>query len=175
MDKAKDVEMARGRRLATLANFSRPMMEKCILDAISANLSLSGDGLAVIGQKKDAQLVKWIIENEYVPIEKIRQAVHAGICDIGREMFEWCGRESAYRKYPDHCLSPEALGYAMKHGSISNQEIASIRFDHGETAEQYIASSDGLFEKVMRQLRSGTAFFDLSNLVFPADSCCCHD
>lgn len=159
-------------RMATLARFNHPNLGKVICDNIRANLSLHGEGVAVVGNKKDALLVKWIIDNEYVPKKDIERAVHEGILQVGRSMFAWCCDDPLGNR-PDHSLSTEALGYAMRHRAISIEEIATIRFDHGETPEEYIKSSEGLFEKVMLQLQNGTAFFDLSDLNIPGNFC--HD
>lgn len=174
---AKPNPTSKERRLVTMKNFSHPMLEDAILDTIRLNLSLHGDGIAVIGQKKDALLVKWIIDNQYIPGDKLRRAVHDGICQAGREMFEWC-RASPLLHRPDHVLCPAGLGYAMKHGAISSEEVALLRFDHYETPEEYIALSRGLLDKVIKQLAEGTAFFDLSFLGgHEADDghCCCGD
>jgi hypothetical protein len=160
-------------RLVTFKDFKKDVTF-AFLDILYANMSLHGEGIAVIGSREDAQLVKWLIENRYFPEGMLEAAIHDCICKIGREMFEW-HRKNPLDNYPDHALSPEALGYAIKHGAVSSKEAASIRFDHGETVAQYIASSDGLFEKVMQQLREGTAFFDWASLAFPGDSCDCHD
>jgi len=160
-------------RFVTLGSFNRPDVKEAICANIRANLSLHGDGLAVVGGKKDALLVKWVIDNDYVPKEVLERVVHESICNIGREMFEW-HRANPIGNKLDHALSPEALGYAMRWGVLSPEERASIRFDHGETPEKYIQSSTGLFEKVMRQLRDGTAFLDLSWLGLGDDSDICH-
>lgn len=156
----------------------KPHMKEAILGGIYTNLSLHEGGIAVVGDKKDALLVKWIIDNEYVSKETLEHDVHESICNIGRNMLVW-HLTSPLQNYPDHALAPEALGYAMKHGAISSEEIAQIRFDHGETADTYLQYSEGLLEKVMRQLAEGTAFYDLSCLkdggdLFDArDHVCC--
>lgn len=156
----------------------KPDMKETICAAICANLSLQGDGLAVVGNKKDALLVKWVIDNEYVPEEALERAMHESICKIGRSIFEW-HLDMPHANYLDHSLSPKAVGYAMKHGAISNEEILQIRFEHDETADTYLQSSEGLLEKVMTQLTEGTAFYDLSCLsddgdLFSArDHACC--
>lgn len=146
-------------RLATL--FNKNEIVDAILAVVCARMSLHSGGIAVIGSKEDAQMLQGVIASGYIPADLLRKAVHDGICDIGREMFEW------HRAHPllnrlDRCLSPEAFGYAMKHGELSTKEIASVRFDHGETPEEYIASAEDLLDKVLKQLAEGTAFSDLS-------------
>lgn len=162
-------------KLATLKSFKKHEVVDVVLEAIRTDMSLYGNGLVTIGDEEDARLVKTLIEIGYLPQRELALAVHKGICNVGREMFEW-HRVSPLQNHPDHALSTEALGYAMKHGALSSEEMASIRFDHGETPEKYIKSSEGLFEKVMQQIRDGTAFFDLSGLGGNPDNChdvCC--
>lgn len=161
-------------RRAMVGSFNRPNLKESICTNIGTNLSLHGDGVAVVGNKKDALLVKWVIENEYVSRNALEDAVHDSICKIGRSIFEW-HIQMPHSNYPDHALSPEALGYAMKHGIISSKEIAQIRFDHGQTADTYLQYSEGLLEKVMRQLADGTAFYDLSCLKDEGDLFSTHD
>lgn len=136
--------------------FNRFAVEQAVLNAITQGLSLHGNGVAVIGHQKDAALVTWIIKNGYISMDKIREAVHRGICRVGRQMFEQVGKIP-----PDHVLSREALGYAMNFGTITPKEVASIRFDHGETADEYKSSAGGLLNKVMNQILEGSAFYDL--------------
>lgn len=152
----------------------KPHIKEAVLGGIYTNLSLHGGGIAVVGDKKDALLMKWIIDNEYVSKETLEHDVHESICNIGRNMLVW-HLTNPLRNYPDHALSPEAFGYAMKHGAISSEEIARIHFDHGQTADVYILSSQGLLEKVMRQLAEGTAFYDLSCLSDDSDLFSTHD
>lgn len=157
---AKPKSIRKERIPTILLNFSHPALEEAILNMLRMNLTLHGDGIAVIGRKEDALLIQWVLEHEYVPEGASWNAVHDGICNVGREMFEWLHRNSQFQRYPDHALSVEALGYAMKYGVLSAKEIASIKFDHGETPEEYKRYAKGLLEKVMKQLAEGTAFFN---------------
>lgn len=111
-----------------------------------------------IGSEEDALLMKWVLEQHYVSEEDIAKAVHDGLCRSGRENYEWHIRAPSMNA-PDHSDSPEALGYAILHGTVSDEETKQIYFDHGETAEGYRKMAEGLHKKVMRQLVSGRAYF----------------
>lgn len=140
-------------------SFEKKKLVKTTLDCIRAGMSLHGEGKAVIGTRTDAQLVKWMLDNRYVSFTEVSEAVHDGICAIGRNMYEWCCADPLGH-HPSCSLSPDALGYAMRNGSLSAKEIALIPFARGETPEKYMDMSCGLLEKVMQQLRDGTAYFD---------------
>ena len=162
-------------RVGTLTHFNHQNIEEAICSNIRANLVLYGSCRAVIGDSDDALLVKWVIDNEYISKAKLERAVHDGICQVGRGMFEWCLANPSFNR-PDHATSPEALGYAIKHGVISSEEVKLLQFDMGDTPEGFIKSSEGLLESVMSQLAAGTAFFDISalpNFGDCHDACCC--
>lgn len=158
----------------SLLTFGRSLgIRDAILNHIRMRLSLWGGGRVVIGREKDALLMKWVFEHEYVLKEDLAKAVHDRLCAIGREAYEWHVRAPIVN-YPDHSASPEALGYAILHGVVSDEEAKRIRFDHGETAKEYRKMAEGLCEKVMEQLAAGTAFFQMSSLPSgDADSYCC--
>ncbi|OHA80874.1 MAG: hypothetical protein A2675_02150 [Candidatus Yonathbacteria bacterium RIFCSPHIGHO2_01_FULL_51_10] len=50
--------------------------------------------------------------------------------------------QSTYTIWPDHTLSAEAFAYALAHGEFTKNEERRIRFDHGDTIESFIASSE---------------------------------
>lgn len=111
---------------------------------------LIGDTQNVFGDKQDTVLIQWVIQHNYIEHNAIAEAVHEAICRNGREVFEWHRRSP--RNYPDHSHSPQALGYAIAYGALTDEEIRLISFDHGETAETYRKMSEGLYETVMSQL-----------------------
>lgn len=151
------------------------IMEKAVLEHIRMDLRLYVGGKAVIGLEKHARLIKCILDQEFVSKDEIAKAVHDRLCDIGREMYEWhiC---SPRIRHPDHCSSPEALGYVILH-SLSQKEVGSIWFDHGETAEEFGRRGESLLEKVIEQLANGTAFIQTWRFSSMAgdDECLCSD
>ncbi len=143
--------------------FSGREIVRAMIKNVRYGLSLHSDGSVVVGRYEDALLVAWMM-NHYLDKKErneLGRAVHEAICAIGRECFAWHRRNPEYN-YPDHSLSPLALGYAIKHRALTDEEVASIRFDHGETAEGYAAKAESLLEKVMRQLKEGTAYIGSS-------------
>jgi len=130
-------------------------LEGAILSAITENLCLIWNDVAYIGDRNDARLVQWLLENDYIPEWKIRQAVHSAVCATGKAIFErHC--EAPNSGYPDDCLqSPSALGYAIWKGVVTPEEATLIKFDHGETVDDYIAMAENLIDKVMDQLKAG--------------------
>ena len=41
------------------------------------------------------------------------------------------------RAYPDHVARPEFLAYAISNGSLTSEQVAKIKFDHGENPESF--------------------------------------
>lgn len=103
----------------------------------------------------EAKLIRWLLENNFLTAADIAQAVHEGICAIGRRDYAWHMRNQR-QNYPDHGDSPRGLGYAIKHGAISEEEARLIIFDHGETLETFTRESDGYLEEVIRDLAKQT-------------------
>lgn len=66
--------------------------------------------------------------------------VHEKLIAMGKETYEESLRK---KKSPDHCYSPHAFGYALRHGAITTK---GVRFEQGENAEQFIVMADGLLE-----------------------------
>lgn len=144
-----------------------------VLSKIQNDLVLSFN--RVIMSEKDTLLLKWMIESHYISETKLSAAVHLGLCNLGRKCYLWCQNGSSFRiNYPDHSLSPEAFGYAIRQGAITPEEAATIRFDHNETLEGFIAGGDGLLESVMEQLAEGVLPFKTADST-DSDSCFCHD
>lgn len=146
-------------------------ISEAILNRIRTRMDLWGNNQVVVGTAKDALLMKWVFENEYVPKDDIAKAVHERLCEIGRGVYEWHIAAPLIR-YPDHSVSPEALGYAILHGAVSVEEARMIRFDHGETADEYRKMAEGLHESVVRQLAAGNTYFSIPKLS-GSDDCCC--
>ncbi len=57
-------------------------------------------------------------------------------------------------EYPDNCGSKEVLGYFLNYCKQKGVTdfVTAIKFDHGETAEEYMNASKGLLDDVLEQL-----------------------
>ena len=66
---------------------------------------------------------------------KVREILDKKLKRSGRTCFE---DHLSRGTYPDHTFWPEALAYAIREGEFSTEEIARIRFDHGDNAETFI-------------------------------------
>lgn len=94
-------------------------------------------------------LIKRMLDHGDFSLDELRAAVHDGLLRCGHEMY-W--QHIKLRIFPDHLDSPQALGYAIQHGRITESEAKRIRFDHRETLEEYRAYADGLLECVIEQI-----------------------
>ena len=94
-------------------------------------------------------LIKRMLDHGDLSLDELRAAVHDGLLRCGHEMY-W--QHIKLRIFPDHLDSPQALGYAIQHGRITESEARRIRFDHHETLEEYRAYADGLLECVLEQI-----------------------
>lgn len=65
-----------------------------------------------------------------------------------------CTTKSWGGRYPDHVASPEALAFVLQSGAITSDQAKYIRFDHGETLEQFKTRADGLIDDILRQLEN---------------------
>lgn len=104
-------------------------------------------------RRGDAVLLKVLLDGGFLSEKDCREAVHKGLVQCGVQMFVYLQRCSW--AYPDHVLSPQALGYAILHEGVTAEQVATIRFDHGETSEQYCENARTLLDTVMEQLRAG--------------------
>jgi len=94
---------------------------------------------------------KQLIDGGLYELEDFRDAIVKGIASYGHEMY----RHVCTSTEPDQVDSPDALAFAIRFGHISPSEISTIRFDHGETLEQFCARAEGLVDFVLKQLRDG--------------------
>lgn len=134
-------------------------------------MEINLDGSATIGPERDAVLFKALLDTGMVAGGALRNAVHEALCMRGREIFALCITEP---KTPvDHSPCPMVLGYAIRHGALSPEEINGLHFDMGDTPERYVAQAESLLEKIVSQLYTGTAYekkLDLSNTC-PCEGC----
>lgn len=115
----------------------------------SFNLSSFSERKILRYTEKKSKLLRFLLTEGYVKSSDIELFVHDTLIKLGEVTFT---EHVQTRTAPDHCgNSHQALGYAMKHGGVP---IPAVKFDHGETADEYIASAEGLLEAVVEQLLS---------------------
>ncbi len=85
----------------------------------------------------------------HVTMEQLRKAVHQKLIDLGREQRDYLVRTGTYA---DHCLSPEALGYAMTHADDKAERWNGIRYDYGDSPDTFRKKGRGLLDSVVEQL-----------------------
>lgn len=76
--------------------------------------------------------------------EEVKARIHERLIEIGKRTYQEILRGTR----PDHTLSPESLGYIIKHGILSAEEISLIDFDHNETADEYVMRAEDALNKV---------------------------
>ena len=96
------------------------------------------------------KFLKALFENEVFSPEDFRGAVIKGVKTFGYVM----QGQVLHGEYPDHIISPPALAYVLRRGDIDPASARRIRFDHGETLEQFQSRADGLIDKILHQLSS---------------------
>ncbi len=129
-----------------------------ISKAIAKHLQLLETSVMLGPLMSDAQNDAWcrtflraLFESRVFTPEDFREAVTQAVGTYGLAMYQQVLRG----EYPDHVTSPQALAYVLRIGVLSPGVASGIRFDHGETLEQFKARSEGLIEKIMKQLTDG--------------------
>jgi len=153
-----------------LCNLSRVATEAVISEIVRGGF-LSGP--MVLMRKCDAQLIAFLQEKGSLSNEALRSALHKGICACGRSCYEDHIARPSFTP-PDHTLSPEALGYACRHGIVTSVEAARIRFDHGETLREYVEKTENFLEEVLSQITEIAIRPNRERSVF-YDPCSCHN
>lgn len=83
--------------------------------------------------------------------DQLRNAVHEGLCAEGRRCYT--KHISNPRAFPTYHWSAEALGYAIKHGRVTDDETAFIIFRHNDTIAHLLNLSEKLLEHAMKYMR----------------------
>lgn len=123
------------------------------------------EGTVSFHSVKRAELLQFLILNQYISFALVNSAVQARLLALGEAMY----REHLERRtYPDH------LGCACVFGFFLDRNrnlIPSVHFDHGETAEEYLMLAKGLQRKILEQL---LAYKELKfSFPVPVLDCCC--
>lgn len=120
-------------------------LKSAVLDSIKR---LSIYGRVISWSNENVKVLTMLLNEKVVSQEEIEQAVHERLINAGRSSWG----EVMGGTYPDHTTSPEALGYALRYGVFTKTDERAIRYDHGDTKESFIASSEGMKESIVRQL-----------------------
>jgi hypothetical protein len=104
-----------------------------------------------VRRPENAVLLKYLVDNGFVARTTLEDFVHTVVMEAGREMYEIHTRRNVP---PDHLASPDVFGYAIAHGAFTERELKKIRFDHGETLDEYRAKAEGLLVRLVDQLLS---------------------
>lgn len=94
----------------------------------------------------------FLFDNGYLDKKDLKHFINKQLLAFGKRMYRVhteSMQEGRLITFPDHLISPHALGYAIKCGTVLP---IFIRFDHGETAKEYMKKADGLLEEVLEQL-----------------------
>lgn len=126
--------------------------KEAVLRILSQNLGMIG--ACILLGNNEAFLIKQMLEDGIISPEEVKKALHEGLLWFGYRM---CEQHMRIGIAPDHLRSPQALGYAIKHGWVNSDTASRIRFDHGETLEKYEAYADGLPERLFEQIIAGPA------------------
>lgn len=96
-----------------------------------------------------AAFIKHMLDQGDLSFDEVRLAVHEGLLRCGYKMYEQHTRLGIHL---DYLRSPQALGYALQHGHVTESEAKHICFDHHKTLEEYRAYADGLLEFIVEQI-----------------------
>lgn len=94
------------------------------------------------------RLLQLLLGEGYLTLNDIKGQVHNVLILIGIQQY----KQILNGKYPDHVSSCGAFGYAVTHDKVMSGFAKTIKFDPGETIEDYKKLAIGLVERVTTQL-----------------------
>ncbi len=121
-------------------------------EVFNKELDLMGGQVINLGNPEVRKLRCFLFENNYLEKESLRHLIHKQLLACGKKMYRTHAdsmQDGQLITFPDHLMSPHALGYAIKCGTV---HPVLIRFDHGETAKEYMNKAEGLLNGVINQL-----------------------
>lgn len=102
--------------------------------------------------EENERLRRWVamsVALGMVSREDLSMAVSNALSTYGHTMYRLVDGKNGTP--PDHVPSPEALAYAL--GQLPLCQLApTVRFNHGETLEHFLARADRLVERVVEEL-----------------------
>lgn len=117
-----------------------------VVDSLCCSFQIIVQRMVLGHTEQKAELLKFIVEHRDVPGRMVESAVKQHLIELGKDMYR---RHLLTGQYVDHLGSTEVFGYYLKQGEVP---LETIKFEDGETAEEYIKSADGLLESVINQL-----------------------
>ena len=138
-----------------------------ICDELEKGLILNGDRILLAS--RSARMVKLLLDEGSLSEKDCREAVHKGLLQYGREMYV------QYQRLPmGQLLSPQALGYAAAHGTVTAEELATVHSSDNDLIEQYKENPGALLDSVMKRLRAGPPASVFADVDAPCDGNCFH-
>lgn len=137
--------------------FNKQKVVYAIRDSVEEGFMLNQDSVT-IGTKEDAQLVKWCLETGYIPEAIMRNDVHRHLCLLGRALWKQCIDEEIG---PENFLTQETVWYVVGASIITDaqaHQLAALCTLDWKGMYEHIRKSYGLLDKVMQQIKDGTAF-----------------
>ncbi len=101
------------------------------------------------GEDPRPPLLKFLLEKRHITEKDLEEAVHSRLIEAGGRMVDVLLKSG---DYADHLGSLPVLGYAMRFWIIHPEDYDKLHFDHGDTPQGVIRSSEGLIEHVVKQL-----------------------
>ncbi len=101
------------------------------------------------GEDPRPPLLTFLLEKRHITEKDLEEAVHSRLIEAGGKMVDVILKSE---DYADFLGSLPVLGYAMKFWIIHPEEYDKLHFDHGDTPQGVIRSSEGLNESVVKQL-----------------------
>ena len=115
-------------------------------------LSLHKDQVLNLGSPEMRKLRCFLFENDYLDKGAMRHILHKQLLAFGKKMYRLHTdslQEGRFIKHPNQLISPHALGYAIKCGTVLP---ICVHFEKGKSAKDYMAKAEGLLGNVTRQL-----------------------
>jgi hypothetical protein len=140
--------------------------QELLISELCSSFHIFNSRVVVNYSEVHAQFLRLVLDGGYSPRKMAERAVHNRLLNIGTVMYQM---HLKTKEFPDHLGSHDVFGYFLKH---REELIQTVDFDHGETAEEYIKSADGLLESVVEQLLSYKNPEPVT--LGKMDDCCCH-
>lgn len=138
--------------MSTINVLSAKTAGTLLQELLGEQIILMDDHVTTMGTPETRKLRSFLIDNGYIAKKDLVSAVNKMLLAFGKKMHRVhteSMQDGRLTIFPDHLPSPHALGYAIKNGSVLPIQI---KFDHGETAKEYMVKAEGLLDKVVAQL-----------------------
>lgn len=117
-----------------------------LVDSLCCSFDIFDPRTVTSHTEEKANLLRFLVEGKYVQRKLVENAVLHRLLELGEDMYS---RHLKNHESPDHLGSRDVFGFYLQTGRVP---VEVIQFDHGETAEEYVKSSEGLVDSVIEQL-----------------------